>query len=132
MKHFVLVEVQGGLLDATVYDVDGGVLDTWQVGTYDGDEVDDDGDGYTEQEGDCDDANDAVNPDAVDECDGVDNDCDGADEGCPEDTDADTDTDGTVTGKGCGCGVGGSASAGLLLFPVLALLRRRRSSSTPG
>jgi len=132
VKHFVLVEVQGGLLDATVYDVDGGVLDTWQVGTYDGDEVDDDGDGYTEQEGDCDDANDAVNPDAVDECDGVDNDCDGADEGCPEDTDADTDTDGTVTGKGCGCGVGGSASAGLLLFPVLALLRRRRSSSTPG
>jgi len=127
IKHFVLVEVQGGLLDATVYDVDGNVLDTWQVGTYDGDEVDDDGDGFTEAEGDCDDTNEAVNPNATDACDGIDNDCDGVDNGCPEDTDQDTDTDGTVTGKGCGCGTGAPAP-GWVLVPALMLLRRRRRS----
>jgi hypothetical protein len=37
-----------------------------------------DGDGFTESEGDCNDADEAVNPDASDRtCDGVDNDCDG-------------------------------------------------------
>lgn len=38
---------------------------------------DSDGDGWSESQGDCDDANAAVNPDAAETCDdGVDNDCD--------------------------------------------------------
>ena len=40
------------------------------------DEVDDDGDGFTEIQGDCDDENPLVNPDAEEVCDGIDNDCD--------------------------------------------------------
>ena len=40
-------------------------------------DVDNDGDGYTENEGDCDDASATVNPDAIDGCDGTDEDCDG-------------------------------------------------------
>ncbi len=39
--------------------------------------VDDDKDGYTENEGDCDDTDRDVHPEAVDTCDGVDTDCDG-------------------------------------------------------
>jgi hypothetical protein len=39
--------------------------------------VDDDKDGYTENEGDCDDTDRDVHPGAVDTCDGVDSDCDG-------------------------------------------------------
>lgn len=39
-------------------------------------DVDDDNDGFTENEGDCNDSNDAINPNASEICDGVDNDCD--------------------------------------------------------
>ena len=38
---------------------------------------DDDGDGYAENEGDCDDADGSVHPGATDRCNGVDDDCDG-------------------------------------------------------
>ena len=41
------------------------------------DDYDDDGDGYTENEGDCDDSDVATYPSATEQCDDVDNDCDG-------------------------------------------------------
>ena len=45
-----------------------------------------DGDGYTVTDGDCDDRNAVVFPEAIEVCDGVDNDCDGAlDEDAGED-----------------------------------------------
>ena len=53
---------------------------------------DDDGDGYSENQGDCNDINAAVNPGAADVCgDGIDQDCSGADLICPEDSDDDRD-----------------------------------------
>ena len=54
---------------------DGGksILDTASIT---GDAVDYDGDGYDNTE-DCDDANSTINPNAVELCDGFDNDCDG-------------------------------------------------------
>ncbi len=49
-------------------------------------QVDDDSDGYTENQGDCDDASALINPAAVDICgDGIDQDCSGADSLCPVD-----------------------------------------------
>ncbi|MDP7110336.1 MAG: putative metal-binding motif-containing protein, partial [Myxococcota bacterium] len=39
--------------------------------------VDEDGDGWTPEDGDCDDGDDQVHPDAADLCDELDNDCDG-------------------------------------------------------
>lgn len=40
-------------------------------------DIDDDSDGYTENQGDCDDADRAIHPESTDGCDGVDTDCDG-------------------------------------------------------
>ncbi len=57
---------------------------------------DTDGDGYSENEGDCDDTDPAINPDAQEACDGVDNNCDGqVGEGVKTLSYADSDSDDT-------------------------------------
>ncbi len=60
--------------------------------TIDANDVDDDGDGFTENDGDCNDNDAAVSPGANEICgDGIDQNCDGADQLCPEDIDNDGD-----------------------------------------
>ncbi len=49
-------------------------------------DIDNDGDGYTEAQNDCNDADSSINPGATDVCgDGIDQDCSGADVVCPDD-----------------------------------------------
>ena len=66
--------------------------DGWICGSFytEVDDIDNDGDGYTENQGDCDDSNANVNPGATELEDGIDNDCDG-------DIDEGFDASGTVT-----------------------------------
>ena len=85
-KNVGLVEVEknlsGGIntIEITLKGKPGGAL-TVQVLTEAGD-IDFDDDSFTGNEGDCDDADPAINPNAQDICDGVDNNCDGqVDEG---------------------------------------------------
>jgi hypothetical protein len=70
-----------------------------------GNQIDNDGDGYTEDGGDCDDTNALINPEATELCDGIDNDCDGeVDEGVGNTWYADTDSDGyggSITLQSC-------------------------------
>ena len=56
---------------------DTGGGDTEDTGPDTGLYVDGDGDGFTPEEGDCDDLNPDISPDAVEACDGLDNDCNG-------------------------------------------------------
>ncbi|MCP4809214.1 MAG: hypothetical protein GY913_12635 [Proteobacteria bacterium] len=61
---------------------------------------DQDGDGYTPDDGDCDDFNGDVNPGQVESCDGVDNDCDGeTDEDAVDATSLYADVDGDGYGN---------------------------------
>ena len=66
--------------------------DGWICGSFytEVDDIDNDGDGYTENQGDCDDSNANVNPGATELEDGIDNDCDG-------DIDEGFNASGTVT-----------------------------------
>jgi MYXO-CTERM domain-containing protein len=111
-------------------------------------DYDDDGDGFSEMEGDCDDTNSAIHPDATEILgNNVDDDCDESTADTePEDTDDTEDPDaGEDTGDGeggspdgsagwgpCGCSAGpngGLAGAALGLSLIgLTLLRRRRSA----
>ncbi|MFH2008157.1 MAG: MopE-related protein [bacterium] len=70
---------------------DGGVTDAAQADAfYSNPFVDDDGDGYTENQGDCDDNNPAIHPFAVELCsDGIDNNCNGAVDEYEPDADGD-------------------------------------------
>ena len=66
-------------------------------------DVDDDGDGYSENQGDCSDRNANIFPGAVEICDSLDNDCDGSvDEGNVCQTCTDADKDGYYKENGCG------------------------------
>ncbi len=153
-NHFVSVQITGSLFEAVVHDADGTILDSWSYGISDPSEIDDDGDGYSENEGDCDDGNADVHPDATEECNGIDDNCDGqVDEGCDDDDTADDDTadddtadddaadddatdpvgsdDDTFPG-GCECALNGDAADLIGALPLLGLgaalvlMRRRR------
>ena len=84
--------------------------------------VDDDDDGWTVGQGDCDDGRAAVNPGAPEACyDQVDNDCSGfADEQCDN-----TARLGSLKGGGA-CSGGSTVGGTAALLAPLALVRRRR------
>lgn len=62
-------------------------------------DIDDDGDDYTENQGDCDDEDPTISPDETDVCDGEDDDCDEEiDEDADQEDPTEPDTDGTDLG----------------------------------
>ncbi|NCG17666.1 MAG: hypothetical protein GWP91_01440, partial [Rhodobacterales bacterium] len=86
-----------------------------------------DGDGFALSDGDCDDDDGWRNPDAIETCDGVDNNCDlEIDEGL------DCDASGGLEKPqgGCGCASGGGSGAPWWLLGVAVLAGRRRSAVT--
>lgn len=93
------------------------------------DDEDLDGDGMSECDGDCDDADSSVSPAAPEICDDeLDQDCDGQDVSCVD------VMLGEVPAQGCDCAAsvargGGASSAWALLFGGLLLRRRRRTVS---
>ena len=141
--------------DAARFDADGTRADMGAYGGANGagwGDVDQDVDGYTVEEGDCDDTDSDVHPGAFDGCDDIDQDCDGtAREGCdtgstagddtgPTDNTDDTDTrpddtgpsaggddSGKATPGGCGCATGTTRGVGFVgALTALMAGRRRR------
>ena len=83
------------------YDIDGNESsdsnEVCQTSIYD---IDNDGDGVTENQGDCDDGDPSIKPGAAEVCgDGVDQNCDGVDLTCPPE-DVDDDQDGYTENQG--------------------------------
>ncbi len=154
VNHFVHVQITGGLFVAEAWDIDGSLIDTWTYGAMDPNSMDDDGDGLSENEGDCDDTNPDIGPDATEYCNGIDDNCDGVvDEGCADDDDdtvgddddsgvaddddidpSDDDTTDTPMSDddddqgGCECATAAGPSAGsfaVVLLALIAGIRRR-------
>jgi len=98
IEIFFKPDAEGPLPAVMTVETDAGALPT-ELDLVGLPPVDDDGDGYSEAQGDCDDDNADVNPEATELCDGLDNDCDDDidgpfdgdkdgfldDEACPED-----------------------------------------------
>jgi hypothetical protein len=117
-------EIQGDCNDATAaispgaFDICGDGIDQDCSGSdaicpIDPFNIDDDGDGYTENQGDCNDATASIRPGAPDICgDGIDQDCSGADAVCPVDP-LTTDDD----GDGYSENQGDCNDATALIFP---------------
>ena len=65
-------------------------------------DIDNDGDGYTENQGDCNDLDASIHPGAEEVCgDGIDQDCDGSDIACSQSPDdVDNDNDGYTENQG--------------------------------
>jgi hypothetical protein len=91
---------------------------------------DEDGDGFTTSNGDCDDGDASLNPAASEDCDGIDNDCDGEIDEDGTDLyylDADGDGYGDFSAAQVGCDPGEGFSAG----GATAMTPRRTSTPVP-
>ena len=84
-------------IEDTVPAIDNGVLNSWSVAFSIDGSIDDDLDGVTVCEGDCDDTNSAVNPGETEVCDGADNNCDGV----IDESFGDADSDGAADCVDC-------------------------------
>jgi len=160
---YAIVTVDGGAwyANAGIPCDDGGADTTEKIWTSpiwieEADETDDDGDGYAEVDGDCDDIDAAIHPGAVEIANAKDDDCDGdVDEGLGDDddsaaddddsaandddsaandddqtaTDDDMDDDSVAGDDDCECRLGSArAGSGAIPFALLALLWVRRGN----